>query len=158
LTDACAGQAAIAPVSGSRCGFRRYNIRMDLRLRSNSGLTATLAIAALCAVFLVTHAGARMVPLPEEIGVDALPLEARATLERIRSGGPLPYERDGVVFGNREGLLPAKPHGFYHEYTVKTPRAHTRGARRIVCGGAITSPSECYYSNDHYRSFKRIRQ
>ncbi|MEP6997867.1 MAG: ribonuclease domain-containing protein [Betaproteobacteria bacterium] len=93
-----------------------------------------------------------------EIRIDALPAEGRAALERIRSGGPLPYERDGVVFGNRELSLPAKPRGYYHEYTVKTPGVRTRGARRIVCGGAIDSTAECYYSDDHYRSFKRIRQ
>ncbi|HKW81632.1 MAG TPA: ribonuclease domain-containing protein, partial [Casimicrobiaceae bacterium] len=73
-------------------------------------------------------------------------------------GERLPYERDGVVFGNRERLLAARPRGYYHEYTVKTPGARTRGARRIVCGGAVRAVTECYYSNDHYRSFRRILQ
>ena len=59
---------------------------------------------------------------------------------------------------NAEGTTPPEPRGYYHEYTVKTPGVRTRGARRIICGGAIASTSECYYSDDHYRSFKRIRQ
>jgi len=87
------------------------------------------------------------------IAVAELPAEARDTLQRIKSNGPFPYPRDGVVFGNYEHLLPQQARGYYHEYTVKTPGAHDRGARRIVCGIA----SECYYSDDHYRSFKRIR-
>ncbi len=81
-----------------------------------------------------------------------LPPEARETLALINKGGPFPYPRDGVVFGNRERRLPAQPRGYYHEYTVKTPGAHNRGPRRIVCGPL----PECYYSADHYRTFRRI--
>jgi ribonuclease T1 len=62
-----------------------------------------------------------------------------------------------VVFGNRENMLPAKPRGYYHEYTVRTPGVHSRGARRIVCGGEMGTITECYYSDDHYQSFKSIR-
>jgi len=91
------------------------------------------------------------------ISLSALPAEARATLERIRAGGVFPYERDGVVFGNREGLLPAKPRGYYHEYTVPTPGVKGRGARRIVCGGHAVTLAECYYSADHYQSFRKIQ-
>ncbi len=83
-----------------------------------------------------------------------LPPEARDTLQLIKRNGPFPYPRDGVVFGNYEHSLPPQPRGYYHEYTVKTPGAHNRGARRIVCGVA----PECYYSDDHYRSFHRIRE
>jgi ribonuclease T1 len=83
-----------------------------------------------------------------------LPAEARATLRLIEQGGPFPYARDGVVFGNYERLLPIRPRGYYHEYTVKTPGAYNRGAKRIVCG----VPPECYYSGDHYRSFRRISE
>jgi ribonuclease T1 len=86
-----------------------------------------------------------------------LPVEARTTLDRIRASGPFPYERDGVTFGNREALLPAKPRGYYHEYTVPTPGSKNRGARRIVCGGNPTSVAECYYSGDHYRTFRKIQ-
>lgn len=88
------------------------------------------------------------------IGHAELPAEARATLQLIRQGGPFPFPRDGVVFGNYERRLPARPRGYYHEYTVRTPGAYNRGARRIVCGHV----DECYYSDDHYETFKRIRE
>jgi len=85
-----------------------------------------------------------------------LPTEARQALANIRSGPPFPFERDGVTFGNRERLLPQKPRGYYHEYTVRTPGEKTRGARRIVCGGAPRTPDACWYSSDHYQSLARI--
>jgi ribonuclease T1 len=83
-----------------------------------------------------------------------LPPEARSTLHLIKNNGPFPYPRDGAVFGNYEQTLPQQPRGHYHEYTVKTPGVHNRGARRIVCGIV----PECYYSDDHYRSFRRIKE
>jgi len=83
---------------------------------------------------------------------DRLPREALDTIALIRKGGPFPYERDGAVFGNREKLLPARERGWYREYTVRTPGERTRGARRIVAGRDGT----LYYTDDHYRSFKRI--
>jgi guanyl-specific ribonuclease Sa len=83
-----------------------------------------------------------------------LPREALATLQRIDSGGPHPYRQDGGSFQNRERLLPARPRGYYREYTVQTPGSRDRGARRIVTGGE--PPSEFFYSDDHYRSFRRI--
>lgn len=85
-----------------------------------------------------------------------LPREAVNTLNLIAAGGPYPYEKDGIVFGNRERLLPSHKRGFYHEYTVPTPRARNRGARRIVCGGPLQRIDNCYYSDDHYTSFNRI--
>lgn len=86
-----------------------------------------------------------------------LPRQAQDTHRLIRSGGPFPFEKDGTVFGNRERLLPAKPRGHYREYTVKTPGQRDRGARRIVCGGQPPSaPEACYYTDDHYASFRRI--
>jgi ribonuclease T1 len=85
-----------------------------------------------------------------------LPTEARQVLANIRSGPPFPYERDGITFGNRERLLPSKPRGYYHEYTVRTPGASNRGARRIICGGAPRTPDACWYTSDHYQSFARI--
>jgi ribonuclease T1 len=81
-----------------------------------------------------------------------LPKEARDTIALIRQGGPFPHERDGVIFGNREKRLPARERGWYREYTVRTPGERTRGARRIVAGRDGT----LYYTDDHYRSFKRI--
>lgn len=90
---------------------------------------------------------------------EALPVEARATHQLILSGGPFPHSKDGTVFGNRERILPARPRGQYREYTVRTPGAQNRGARRIVCGGLPpTKPDVCYYTADHYASFRRIAQ
>ena len=83
-----------------------------------------------------------------------LPAEARVTLALIRQGGPYPYQQDDSVFGNRERLLPQQPHGYYREYTVRTPGSRDRGARRIIAGG---QPSVVfYYTDDHYNSFQRI--
>jgi len=91
------------------------------------------------------------------VSLAALPVEAQQTERLVRSGGPFPYEKDGIVFGNREQLLPRQPRGFYHEYTVRTPGSHDRGARRIVCGGLQPrEPEACFYTEDHYASFKRI--
>ncbi len=88
------------------------------------------------------------------VAVADLPPEARATLHLIEQGGPFPFPRDGVTFGNREHRLPEQPRGYYHEYPVKTPGASGRGPRRIVCGPL----PECYYTADHYRSFRRIAE
>lgn len=81
-----------------------------------------------------------------------LPPEARQTLRLIKQGGPYPHDKDGSVFGNREQRLPAKGRGYYHEFTVKTPGARDRGARRIIAG----ANGEFYYTADHYNTFKRI--
>jgi ribonuclease T1 len=105
-------------------------------------IRALAAVALLC----VSAAFAADVPVAE------LPIEARATLELIKAGGPFPYRQDGRVFGNRERLLPRKTRGYYREYTVRTPDAADRGARRIVAGNS----GEYYYTDDHYRSFRRI--
>jgi ribonuclease T1 len=90
------------------------------------------------------------------ISAAQLPREAVNTLNLIAAGGPYPYEKDGIVFGNHERLLAPHRRGYYHEYTVPTPRAHNRGARRIVCGGPLKRTDNCYYSDDHYTSFNRI--
>ncbi len=111
-----------------------------------------LALAPGTAVAYSQHGYADVVI--HEVALSSLPVEAKDTLRRIRQGGPFQYPRDGVVFGNFEKRLPKKQRGYYHEYTVKTPGVHSRGARRIVCG----QPSECYYSDDHYQSFKLIRE
>jgi ribonuclease T1 len=94
--------------------------------------------------------------VPGTIAAAQLPREAVNTLNLIAAGGPYPYEKDGIVFGNRERLLAPHRRGFYHEYTVPTPRARNRGARRIVCGGPLQRTDNCYYSDDHYTSFNRI--
>jgi ribonuclease T1 len=113
-------------------------------------------LLALCAI--ATRDAAARADAPAAVAISALPAEARTTLDLIRAGGPFPYSRDGVVFSNRERLLPAQPRGYYHEYTVPTPGAGTRGARRIVCGGDVAARSECYYSDDHYQSFRKIQR
>ena len=90
------------------------------------------------------------------IRVAELPIQARETYELIRQGGPFPYDKDGSVFGNRERSLPAARRGYYREYTVATPGSRDRGARRIVCGGPARAPQACFYTADHYASFRRI--
>ena len=92
-----------------------------------------------------------------EVALSDLPKEARELHALIAQGGPFHYSRDGVVFGNRERILPSKPRGYYHEYTVRTPGVRDRGARRMVCGGPKTLPEVCYYTDDHYQTFRRIR-
>jgi len=116
--------------------------------------TACLALLLLVGGMAAARSIADSAP---EVPASALPAEARHTLELIASGGPYPYQRDGVVFANREQLLPLHYRGYYHEYTVKTPGGHNRGARRIICGGEARSVAECYYTDDHYQSFRRIR-
>lgn len=87
----------------------------------------------------------------------SLPAQARQVEQAIRQGGPFTYDKDGGVFSNRERHLPAQYRGYYREYTVDTPGARNRGARRIVCGGAEPrKPDVCYYTADHYNSFSRI--
>ena len=86
-----------------------------------------------------------------------LPVQARDVMGLITAGGPFKYDKDGTVFGNRERILPSEKRGFYREYTVKTPGEKSRGARRIVCGGLQpTSPDACFYTDDHYSSFRKI--
>ena len=105
-------------------------------------------------VFLPAPVPAQRPDRLPEIVVAELPPQARETLKLIRQGGPFPYERDGAVFGNYERLLPQRSRGYYLEYTVKTPGQKGRGARRIVAGRG----GELYYTDDHYRSFRRIRE
>lgn len=105
---------------------------------------------------LLAPAGqARTHVLPGPLAVAELPSEARDTLALIRRGGPFPYAKDGAVFGNFERRLPPRERGYYREYTVRTPGSRDRGARRIVTGGNPAT-AEYYYSDDHYRTFRRI--
>jgi ribonuclease T1 len=117
------------------------------------------AVLLPAATWLAPPALARDAPPPVgEVRASTLPKEAREVLGRIHDGGPFRYDRDGVVFGNYEHLLPARPRGYYHEYTVRTPGTKNRAARRIVCGGPKERPDACFYSDDHYRSFRRIEE
>lgn len=90
--------------------------------------------------------------------VAELPVAGRETYRLIYQGGPFPHDKDGSVFGNRERLLPPQPRGYYREYTVRTPGSRNRGAQRIVCGGRPRLPDACYYTADHYASFRRITE
>jgi len=117
-----------------------------------------LAIALASGVVGGTAVSARPLDtaLPS-VALAELPDPAKQAFQRITSGGPFSHRQDGVVFGNRERRLPMQPRGYYREYTVETPGAPNRGARRIVCGGAKpTDPEACYYTADHYASFRRI--
>lgn len=108
-------------------------------------------------LLLLCLAGAIGLAQAQDIRRDALPPEALETLALIAAGGPFPYRRDAIVFQNRERLLPKRPHGDYREYTVATPGVQHRGARRIVCAGQQPrTPDVCYYTRDHYRSFRKI--
>jgi len=104
--------------------------------------------------FALCFAGSAAAWQVPEVEAATLPQEARETLALLRSGGPFPYHQDGTVFGNREALLPRRERGYYREYTVRTPGVRDRGARRIVVGRG----GEYYYTDDHYRTFRRIRQ
>lgn len=104
---------------------------------------AAAALLVACSAVFALTGGVRL---------EELPPEARQTLALIRAGGPFPYARDGAVFGNREGVLAKRERGYYREYTVKTPGARDRGPRRVVAGRG----GELYYTDDHYRSFRRI--
>jgi len=93
----------------------------------------------------------------EPVRIGQLPPDAQAVHRLIRAGGPFAYPKDGTVFGNRERILPSRPRGFYREYTVARPGARDRGGRRIVCGGyEAKAPETCFYTVDHYSSFRRI--
>ena len=92
----------------------------------------------------------------ETVALAELPEQGQRTYGAILNGGPFRHEKDGSVFGNRERLLPRERRGHYREYTVETPGSRDRGARRIVCGGERTTPQVCWYTADHYASFRRI--
>jgi ribonuclease T1 len=119
-----------------------------------------LGLALFGAAVLVTAAPARSTsPEPPPVALSELPPQAREIEALIRRGGPFPYSKDGAVFFNREGQLPRHARGYYREYTVATPGARDRGARRIVCGGREPAvPDACFYTADHYASFRRIVQ
>jgi ribonuclease T1 len=94
----------------------------------------------------------------DQIATKDLPIEAQEVLKQIKKGGPFRYKKDGSTFSNRERILPKQARGYYTEYTVKTARSKDRGALRIVAGGNPQTSGEYYYTDDHYSSFKRIRE
>lgn len=122
-----------------------------------SGLAAFLAASLLVSAQLQAKDTKQLASGLETVALSALPREAQTTHRLILAGGPFPHGKDGTVFGNRERILPSKARGYYHEYTVATPGARNRGARRLVCGGKPPStPDVCYYTADHYASFKQV--
>ena len=119
-------------------------------------LTSLLLAAAMTAPLAQARADRPTESNLAAIRVAELPAQGRETYELIRQGGPFPFGKDGAVFGNRERSLPAENRGYYREYTVATPGSRDRGARRIVCGGPARAPHACYYTADHYGSFRKI--
>lgn len=135
------------------------NLLLGCSAAAGSRLARWLGVAAM-AISLATPVAARESTTQEalpSVGLASLPVQARETHALVLSGGPFPYSKDGSVFGNRERLLPREARGFYREYTVRTPGLRHRGARRLVCGGVkATAPKACYYTEDHYASFRRV--
>jgi len=124
----------------------------------HSRLLTKLSLLLLAWLLCIGPAAARRDALPGVIAARDLPREARQTLALIKRGGPFPYAKDGVVFGNYEGILPKQKRGYYHEFTVPTPHVRTRGARRIVAGGNPATSGEYYYTGNHYQTFMRIQE
>jgi ribonuclease T1 len=116
-------------------------------------LLAALATGVQARDWFGTRAGTTA---QETVALAELPVQGQRTYGAILNGGPFRHEKDGTVFGNRERLLPQERRGHYREYTVDTPGSRDRGARRIVCGGERTTPSVCWYTADHYASFRQI--
>jgi ribonuclease T1 len=116
-----------------------------------AGGACLLMLAPACAKNAPTHSGL------DTCQISALPSQAATTVKLIHHGGPFHSSRDGIVFGNFEHRLPNQARGYYHEYTVPTPGAKTRGARRVITGGKpLTNPAEFYYTGDHYETFCQI--
>jgi ribonuclease T1 len=136
----------------------------DGSLAKKSAKSALMAgLLSLGLVFSSTSLVHGKGPVPnaasDTIALAQLPAQGQDMMKLIYAGGPFKFDKDGTVFGNRERILPAQNRGFYREYTVKTPGERTRGARRIVCGGLKpAAPEACYYTDDHYASFRRIAQ
>ncbi len=123
------------------------------------GRTAAVALLALSGAWVGAVAQAKTPPPAalQTVARAELPAQAQTMMTLIEQGGPFKYDKDGTVFGNREKILPARQRGYYREYTVKTPGERSRGARRIVCGGQQPrSPDACFYTDDHYGSFRQI--
>lgn len=121
-------------------------------------LVLTGLLLAAASVTALVYARVPVVPPSDTatISIAEIPAQGGQTYALISRGGPFPFEKDGTVFGNRERLLPIRFRGYYREYTVTTPGLSHRGVRRIVCGGKQREPDACYYTADHYASFRKI--
>ena len=143
--------------------FRSWNTFINKSLVFKTIQSVLVACVMVTCVWMLGSTGLVQAkgPAPEAVSgtvaLAQLPVQAQDMMKLIYAGGPFKFDKDGVVFGNRERILPAKARGFYREYTVKTPGERSRGARRIVCGGLqVTAPDACYYTDDHYASFRKI--
>jgi ribonuclease T1 len=133
------------------------------RIRWSGAWAVSAVLLVAISTFLVQARSPDSSSLPgsavASVAYSGLPVQGREVMSQIRQGGPFRYEKDGTVFGNRERLLPGQKRGYYREYTVPTPGLNHRGARRIVCGGQRPrAPDDCYYTEDHYSSFRLIVQ
>ena len=133
------------------------------RIRWSGAWAVSAVLLVAIGTFLVQARSPDSSTLPgsavASVAYSGLPVQGREVMSQIRQGGPFRYEKDGTVFGNRERLLPGQKRGYYREYTVPTPGLNHRGARRIVCGGQRPrAPDDCYYTEDHYSSFRLIVQ
>jgi ribonuclease T1 len=138
----------------------REGLKPSLSMRAALGVALAASLGLVLGLTLSTAAVARNTQ--DVISIRALPPEAQRVLVLIQQGGPFPHAKDGVTFFNRERLLPSQARGYYTEYTVPTPGARTRGARRIVAGrgpgGNPATSGEYWYTSDHYSSFQRIQE
>lgn len=141
--------------------WRPPKVTQKVRFMSPAAVFKYALTSILMSAALVGLAPARTTAVPAAgspaiVTVAELPRQGRETYQLIRRGGPFPFEKDGSVFFNREKLLAPAARGYWREYTVKTPGSRDRGARRIVCGGAPRTPDACFYTADHYASFRQI--
>jgi ribonuclease T1 len=146
-------------------GWRRIAstalLQRSIRSVASMALAVSLGITSLATMTPNTAIakGSASFQRNEFVSVAELPPQGQGMVSLIYQGGPFRYDKDGTVFGNRERLLPNQDRGYYREYTVKTPGERTRGARRIVCGGLKpAAPEACFYTDDHYASFRKIVQ
>ena len=153
LSTGSLGRTAVVEIKGKDVG---KNVGASRRSVADVGRFAGIACSLALAVAFGT-VQARQTGLGDPIAWVQLPREAQRTEQLILAGGPFPYSKDGGVFSNRERHLERRPRGYYHEYTVPSPGASDRGARRIVCGGDHPrEPDACFYTEDHYNTFHRI--
>lgn len=131
----------------------RLGLGVALVLGVGSQLGMAIAPWVMLPAWAETRVSQRAATIPT-VSLRQLPAEVKQVIQRIRQGGPFPYRKDGTVFGNRERQLPNAPRGYYKEYTVPTPGAKNRGARRLVVGG---NNELYYYTGNHYRSFVKVK-
>jgi ribonuclease T1 len=112
----------------------------------------------LLAFFLSGTVQAKEVAHMDTVALSQLPPEVGQTIKLVKRGGPFPYPKDGMIFGNYEKSLPVRARGYYHEYTIRTPGIRGRGARRLIVGGEPSLGAAYYYTDDHYATFRRVRE